>query len=608
MPYMKPANYEIRNVRDSLILANSGKIALPNFQRSYVWQNQRIADYLMALFDNRPTGIFLSLPVQGELTFESRTIKGVSASAESAVELLLDGQQRITSLWNVFAKETKYDFYVRVEDLKNRKMDVREVIFYSENSTKGKEYQNPIQAYEANLVPIGILADGYGIVEVSEGTDPDDQGPIWNWCIACCGSGDSEARKLEHAINQRLQQVILIERSLYYCILPDETDPNVAIDIFVETNQSSATIRMFDIVVALAQGKHKEDLRNRIVDFQNTAPVTQHYFSRDEEKMIPEIGEWLLKVACLKVQTDDHRDGLPPKEQNYKKALDSMFVGGQEQGMVRLDELQKDLEQALVFVAQRGGTTQSTLPAWPPVHVIAALQEVLRSVRKPEWQWKAMNLISAYLWRSYLTDRYEAQANDRLFSDFLSLRKCILEIANNGSYQTLPPIFDVDEHPLPRASDLEKSLNWISRGRLGLAVAAVAMQKTPKDWVTGGKLDENRVRELEDLRKLDRHHVFPKRFLKDHISSEEINHGLNGVLLSKEGNLALGTKSPDTYLNKILSHSQGLSEDDLRTRIESHLVPYDDLISTGSPKSRYRKYLKSRAKIVAEEIVPLVTP
>ncbi len=589
-------------------MVDSGKIALPNFQRSYVWQNQRIADYVLALYENRPTGIFLSLPVQGELAFESRTLKGVTASADNVEELLLDGQQRITSLWNVFTGGTDFGFYLRVDDLSNRIMDVKGVEFYSKNSVKGKDLKDPIKAYDANLVPTGILLDGYGFVGVAEGIDPDDPGPIWQWCIKCCGGGINDARKLEHAIKQRLQQIILVERELYYCILPRETDPSVAINIFVETNQSSATIKMFDIVVALAQGQYGEDLRNRIVDFQDSAPVTKHYFSHDEEKMIPEIGEWLLKVACLRIKTEIHEDGLPPKEQNYKTALDSLFSCGQEQGMERLDELQRDLEQALAFVAQRGGTTQSTLPAWPPVHVIAALQKEFGGVSKPEWKWKATKLISAYLWRSYLTDRYEAQANDRLYNDFVSLRKCIKEIANTGNFQTLPPIFSEEEHPLPTANDLEKSLKWISRGRLGPAIVAVAMQQTPMDWVTGSRLDENHVRNLENLRKLDRHHVFPKRFLKDHVSSDDINHGLNGVLLSKEGNLALGTKSPDVYLKKILTYSQGLNEEELRSRIESHLVPYEALISNGSPKSRYKKFLKSRAKMVAEKITPLVIP
>ena len=79
MSLKETASYEARNVRDWLLMADSGAIALPNFQRSYVWPNQRIADYIAALFEDRPTGIFLTLRVQDTLSFASRTLKGVEA-------------------------------------------------------------------------------------------------------------------------------------------------------------------------------------------------------------------------------------------------------------------------------------------------------------------------------------------------------------------------------------------------------------------------------------------------------------------------------------------------------------------------------------------------
>ena len=608
MPIKRPAKYDARNVRDWLVMADTGAIALPNFQRSYVWQNQRIADYIVALFENRPTGIFLTLQVQGKLSFESRTLKGVAANPENAQELILDGQQRLTSLWSALKGEASYRFFVRVKDLKTRDMTVDGVDFYSENSATGKAMTGPRAAYEKNLVPVDILLDGSEIEGNGTRQDPDEPGRIWHWCENACSDGYVATRKLENAIKHRLQQRLLVERDLHYCVLAAETEPRVAIDIFVETNKSSATIKRFDIVVALAQGEYGEDLRNRILAFHNKTPVMAHYFSREDEKLIPEIGEWLLKVACLKVRTEKLKDGLPPKEQNFEEALANLFDNSTERGMERLDQLQKNLEAALVFAAQYGGTTERTLPSWPPVHVIAALQDDLNAISKPAWRGTANKLIAAYLWRSFLTDRYEAQANNRLFDDYVSLRGCLTAIGQSGSYEKPASIFDAADYPPPTAPVLEKPLQWISRGRLGTAIAAVSMQNSPLDWVTGSKLDEHTVRDLDDRRKLDRHHVFPKDFLRGRATPDEINHGLNGVLLSKEGNLALGNKAPDVYLKKILDQSDGLTEDELRRRVESHLVPYDALVSQGTPKSRYRNYIKQRAKLVAGEIARLVQP
>ena len=116
-------------------------------------QTKRIADYLVALFENRPTGIFLTLQVQGALRFDSRTLKGVAADPSNAQELLLDGQQRLTSLWSALKGKAAYDFYVKVTDLQGRDMSVEMVDFRSPNSVKGREARDPKTAYESNLRP-----------------------------------------------------------------------------------------------------------------------------------------------------------------------------------------------------------------------------------------------------------------------------------------------------------------------------------------------------------------------------------------------------------------------------------------------------------------------
>ena len=136
----------------------------------------------------------------------------------------------------------------------------------------------------------------------------------------------------------------------------------MAIDIFVETNQSSLTIKRFDIVVAIAQGSHEEDLRMRISDFHTASTEIPHYFSHNEETAISQIGEWLLKVACLKAN-------LPPKEQNYEKALHSLYKNKEHTGDERLAGLQNNLDAALIIAANNGGATADTLPGSVPTVV-----------------------------------------------------------------------------------------------------------------------------------------------------------------------------------------------------------------------------------------------
>ena len=101
MPIQRTTRYADRSVLDWLKMADNGSIALPSFQRSYIWDNQRIANYLSALFEDKPTGIFLVLETHnGKPHFVSRALKGSDADLTEVKELLLDGQQRLTSLWN----------------------------------------------------------------------------------------------------------------------------------------------------------------------------------------------------------------------------------------------------------------------------------------------------------------------------------------------------------------------------------------------------------------------------------------------------------------------------------------------------------------------------
>ena len=230
MPISKPARYEDRSILDWLEMADSGRIALPSFQRSYVWDNQRIANYLMALFENKPTGIFLILETSGRSPqFVSRTLKGNAVDVDPAKieELVLDGQQRLTSLWTVLRGTASRRFYIEVEDLNKRKMEVKQITSYLDKAGQGRTLRDPTIAFNKNLVPLDILYEEEG-GESAEEDGADEPGKIWNWCEKACQDGSGATRRIEKALN-RLRNRLLYERKLQYCALPAETDPNVAI-------------------------------------------------------------------------------------------------------------------------------------------------------------------------------------------------------------------------------------------------------------------------------------------------------------------------------------------------------------------------------------------
>jgi hypothetical protein len=76
---------------------DSGHMALPEFQRGYVWNGDQVRKLFTSLYLRRPVGGLLVWAT------ESRTAahRGEGALAAGVVKLLLDGQQRITSLYGV---------------------------------------------------------------------------------------------------------------------------------------------------------------------------------------------------------------------------------------------------------------------------------------------------------------------------------------------------------------------------------------------------------------------------------------------------------------------------------------------------------------------------
>src|ERR1039458_6706455 len=81
----------------------SGEIQLPDFQRSWVWDEDRIKSLIASVSRAFPVGALMTLDTGGPVNFKPRPVEGAPAKARDMVpqSLLLDGQQRMTSLYQV---------------------------------------------------------------------------------------------------------------------------------------------------------------------------------------------------------------------------------------------------------------------------------------------------------------------------------------------------------------------------------------------------------------------------------------------------------------------------------------------------------------------------
>ncbi len=172
-------------------------------------------------------------------------------------------------------------------------------------------------------------------------------------------------------------------------------------------------------------------------------------------------------------------------------------------------------------------------------------------------------------------------------------------------------IFSDQHHPLYPSEWLAESVGWIGKSRIGKALVAgvLASKTTPVDWITGEFLRATHIRQLEQERNLDRHHVFPKKVLLEAgVPEREINNGLNGVVLDRRTNRQFWKYPPHEYVANV-TRKKGITEGELRERIEGHLVPYEEMISvTGKTHVRYSKFRLARARLLMETIRQLAQP
>ena len=159
----------------------AGKIQLPDFQRGWVWDDNRIRGLIASITQNFPVGAAMFLEYgNNSVRFKYRMIESAPALNVVPEQLILDGQQRLTSIYAAFcspnAVKTKTDkgnatnqfYYIDIAKALDPTVDrIDAIISVRENkqivsdfgrsidldvSTAEKEYGN-------KLFPLNIILD-----------------------------------------------------------------------------------------------------------------------------------------------------------------------------------------------------------------------------------------------------------------------------------------------------------------------------------------------------------------------------------------------------------------------------------------------------------------
>lgn len=98
----------IREILDSVL---NGTVRIPAFQRGFVWDSDMVAFFMDSLYKRYPFGSLLFWRTKAQLKVEKKLGPFLlpERDPDYPIDYVLDGQQRITSIFGVFQSDLKPD-------------------------------------------------------------------------------------------------------------------------------------------------------------------------------------------------------------------------------------------------------------------------------------------------------------------------------------------------------------------------------------------------------------------------------------------------------------------------------------------------------------------
>jgi len=518
------------------------QITLPRFQRHIAWGHNEVAGLLTTVLRGLPSGATLILEVGDEEKFVSRTMTDAPETGGKVTEQLLDGQQRLTALWrSMHDKYSDRKYLVCFEQADDGSKEIIPTVNGQARWLKnGNKYplwvDDPQECWNRKLIPFHLLRPGDIQQEIDEWTekaipqDVDDR--------------HEEYKKIYHLIQELRTKVR--EFNLPYLSLPPRTSKETALDVFIKMNTSSVRLSTYDIIVALVEEETGASLHDHVQALCNEVTRAEDY---------ADVSELVLDIVAL-------RQDRVPSQSGYSGIDYKKMVGEWDAVVSDIKGLVSFLEDANILDSQR-------LPSYTALPVLGALWEKLPT--NPDSLGNSRLLLRKYMWRAFLTTRYEQSSATNALQDFRTLKKVISGEAD----ETIVPIFNEQNYPLP-SEDTVLHTEWPKRKTIiGRGLLCLQMKCGAEDIADGARASISALSSGQFVREY--HHLFPEALLEEAgIDNNEIYRAVNCALITWRTNRTLSRKDPVQYLRE-RAESSFLGEEELKRRLQTHLVPFTEL-------------------------------
>ena len=511
---LQPDNHN-KKYESLFVEIDTGQIKLPMFQREFVWAKEQSAKLIDSILKGFPIGTFIFWKTKEEL----RSYKDVGnhrlpdTPDGDYVQYILDGQQRITSLYAI-----RKGIRIRKDGVE---IDYKDIFINLDYDPINDEQIAVTERLEKKrYVPVHrVLTCAI--------TDLEDDFP------------DRQTRKQIETYKNKLTTYD------FSTITIKDYPIEIACEVFTRINTGGKTLTVFEIMVAKTYDEKKNfDLAERFEVLRDGSDDEKQCLTAAKFETIPE-SIVMQCVSAITVRAVRSRDILRIRRERFIEHWEPMKAS---------------LFTAIDFIRSELRVPVSQLVPYPAILVSLTYFFHKSANKKPSIG--KVRLLEQYFYWVGLTERYNSATESKLAEDFNKMDAIMAG--------TQPTYLATELHIDPeRVAEW-----WFSAGNAYCkAVLSLLSYQQPKSFDTNGVviLDNSH---LKIAASRNYHHFFPKKYLADNQKGKEPNLIANITLIDGYSNKhRIGKKAPSDYISAFAAKNPSLAAT-LQTHLIKDTVAY----------------------------------
>ena len=547
-----------------------GTIAMPDFQRDFVWKPKDVLSLLASVSNRWPIGSILISDREPDSEIASLELKGFTGAPEPDLNqvgmVVFDGQQRLTSLLHAFDQDrsnrTYYlpNFLSLLTDGLVNGWDGRTLSDEDFASMSKPEFDKKYGNLEARV------AEGVATIE-----DISSSVPFFNW-IGFVNRPSQLPHKVSNGDIEKMRKMIVGDMD-QYTISAIKLESHLGIEplatIFETVNKTGVQLGLDDLMLAKLYGGFdlKEEWDQKVYSGGALSEFADPWDVRSRRGRKPVTALHVLRLIALHLKGGiKRRDVLSltasEVSEQWHPAVDALTL-------------------ALEFLKVQCGIAHPSI--LPDDNLALPVAAYLLHTRGE----KDNNLLNKWYWRAVVDETYMTNTSTQPVDDLAHLKR-----------GKLPEHFSGDLHGKPEAKRTVANSMMEQRRRhdmLACGIAGLLVHSGAHDWKTGIKLSDT-----ED--DLDLHHVFPMSYSRNvgwpgGSRENPVNIVANLTPLTSGTNKSIGSSPPG-----VLVKEKG--NDYPRGNFARHEIP-GIAFEVGDSKDAFQEFKSQRASLLADMLLEL---